>query len=175
MHVTTYTPRGGYAVRTRAVLGPIADAAARIADEAQAVARNASNLERLKVALVAFTARAAQFVAGGGSSSASSLPAAIERARAFIRARFAEPISVADVAEAAHLSPNYLSSVFKEATGKTVLDEIHRLRLDEARTRLAGTDASIKEIAMGLGFENQHYFSRFFRRATGMSPSEYRA
>jgi AraC-like DNA-binding protein len=175
MHITDYTPRDGYAIRVRTVLGPVGDAAERIAAEAQTAARGTSNLDRLKVALTAFTARASQFVAGGGTSNASSLPAAIERARAFIRARFAERISVADVAEAAHLSPNYLSSVFKEATGQTVLDEIHRLRLDEARSRLAESDDSIKEIAMALGFESQHYFSRFFRRATGMTPSEYRS
>lgn len=175
MHLTNYTPREGYAIRVRAVLGPMGDAAERITREAHAVARSQTNVNRLKVALSAFAARAAQFVAGGGTASASSLPAAIERARAFIRTRFAERISVADVAEAAHLSPNYLSSVFKEATGGTVLDEIHRLRLDEARTRLAESDPSIKEIAMALGFESQHYFSRFFRRATGMTPSEFRS
>jgi len=175
MHVTHYERRNGYAIPVRAALGPVGDAASRIAAEASAVSRGEPALDRLKVALAGFAARAAQFVAGGGNVAASTLPAAIERARAFIRARFADRISVADVAEAAHLSPNYLSSVFKEATGRTVLDEIHRLRMDEARARLAGSNASVKEIAMALGFESQQYFSRFFRRTTGMTPSEYRS
>lgn len=175
MHITHYAPRADYAVGLRASLGPVGDAAGRISATARGLTGGNGDLEQLKVALAAFAARAAQFVAGGGRQRLASHSAAVERASAFIRARFADRISVADVAEAAHLSPNYLSNVFKETTGHTVLDEIHRLRLEEARTRLAASGDSIKEIALALGFENQHYFSRFFRKATGMSPSEYRS
>jgi AraC-like DNA-binding protein len=176
LHVTSYVPSAGYRIRTRVELGRSGNSADRIARSVARAARDPAALRALKAALIAFTDRAAQFLqAGDASLPEAGLGAAVESARAFIRSHYAERISVADVAEAAHLSPNYLSSLFKDATGRTILEEIREFKLAEARSRLVESDAPVKEIARELGFESSHYFSRFFRRALGCTPSAYRA
>jgi two-component system response regulator YesN len=128
----------------------------------------------MRVALLGIAARAARFLAGGGRPGADDVSDAVRRAQLYIRESFTQRISIADVAEAAHLSPNYLSTVFREATGKTVLEFVHELKLAEAKARLCETGDPVKTIAHGLGFDSSHYFSRFFRHATGMTPSEFR-
>jgi len=176
LHVTHYTPKGGYVVDANRALGRPGSVADEIVSEMEEIASGGGSIERLRAALASFASRSAQFLlAGGREARSASLSVAVERARQFIRTRYAEPISVADVAEAAHLSPNYLSSVFKDATGHTVLEEIHGLKLAEAKSRLRESDAPVKQIARELGFDSAHYFSRFFHRATGATPSEYRA
>jgi AraC-like DNA-binding protein len=176
LHVSSYAPSTGYQIQTRAELGGSGDSAERIAGSIAGAAGDIAALKELKAALIAFASRGAQFLrAGGASLPKAGLSKAVESARAFIRSHYTERISVADVAEAAYLSPNYLSSLFKEATGRTILEEIHQLKLAEARSRLVESDAPIKQIAHELGFESSQYFSRFFRRALGCSPSAYRA
>lgn len=78
-------------------------------------------------------------------------------------------------ANALNLSPNYLSDLLKQETGKSAIEHIHFHLVQLAKDRLTGTDASISEIAYDLGFEQSQNFSRFFKKKTGESPSAYRA
>ncbi|MEM7037305.1 MAG: helix-turn-helix transcriptional regulator [Bacteroidota bacterium] len=73
-----------------------------------------------------------------------------------------------------NLSPKYLSDLLKSLTGKTALEHIHYQLIELAKNRLLGSEASISEIAYGLGFEYPQYFSRLFRKKTGMSPKAFR-
>jgi len=72
------------------------------------------------------------------------------------------------------VTPNHLNKSIKSVTGKTALLLLNEIRLMEAKTRLRNTDYSISEIAFQLGFEDQSYFSRFFKKYTGITPGEFR-
>lgn len=77
-------------------------------------------------------------------------------------------------ANALKITPNHLNKAVKAVTGKTAIGMFNEMRLTEAQLRLKHTDFSISEIAYQLGFEDHAYFSRFFRKATGNSPIEFR-
>jgi AraC-like DNA-binding protein len=62
----------------------------------------------------------------------------------------------------------------KQETGKTAIDLIHLYVISEAKNLLVGADHSVSEIAYELGFENPPYFSRLFKKETGMSPNEFK-
>lgn len=93
---------------------------------------------------------------------------------AVIEARYAEPISLKDVAHAVSLSPGHLTTVIRRKTGRTVLEWITERRLAEARRLLVETDRSIEEIGRAVGYAEAGYFVRSFRRAHGTTPAGWR-
>jgi AraC-like DNA-binding protein len=72
------------------------------------------------------------------------------------------------------ITPNHLNKSVKSVTGKTAIQLLNETRLAEAKSHLKHTDKTISEIAYHLGFEDQSYFSRFFKKATNISPMEFR-
>lgn len=82
--------------------------------------------------------------------------------------------SVRYFAEKLNISPNYLSDLLKKETGKNTQEHIHYQLLEKAKNRLLISANSVSEIAYELGFNYPQYFSRFFKKHTGMTPSEYR-
>ncbi|ANT65473.1 MULTISPECIES: helix-turn-helix domain-containing protein [Prosthecochloris] len=72
------------------------------------------------------------------------------------------------------LSPKRLNEILKKATGLTLTAILHYRLVMEARREIGYGDKTFKEIAYGLGFSEQAYFSRFFRKQTGMTPQEFR-
>jgi PAS domain S-box-containing protein len=101
----------------------------------------------------------------------SSLHAAIDLARR----RYAEPLKVAELAEAAGLSATQLERALRKAVGMSPKQLIVRTRLDEAMRRLDDTDHTVAAIAGECGFYDQSSFTRQFQRAVGMTPGAYRA
>lgn len=81
---------------------------------------------------------------------------------------------VQDFATELNLHPNYLNSVIKSKTGKTVNDWISKRILSSAKSLLKNTSFSLKEIAFKLGFSEPSHFSRFFKKHTQQSPNSYR-
>ncbi|EHQ24834.1 helix-turn-helix domain-containing protein [Mucilaginibacter paludis] len=77
-------------------------------------------------------------------------------------------------ADELHLSPRYLSDLLKQETGKTAMDLIQNFLVTEAKNLLNQGDLTINEIANLLGYENPPYFSRLFKKETGISPSLFR-
>ena len=73
-----------------------------------------------------------------------------------------------------YYSPNYLNGLIRKATDKSVLEHIHLEIINIAKTRLLNSDQSVSEIAFDLGFEYSQYFSRLFKKKTGVTPNEYR-
>lgn len=72
------------------------------------------------------------------------------------------------------LTPNHLGAVIKQASGLTARQWINRFVIQEAKVQLKYSNHSILEISEQLNFPNPSFFSRFFKRLTGMTPNEYR-
>jgi AraC-like DNA-binding protein len=77
-------------------------------------------------------------------------------------------------AQSLGISTNYLSRLVKQTTGRSPGTWIDIARIGRAKDLLSGSQDSVIDIAASIGLEDQSYFSRFFRRHTGMTPSEYR-
>lgn len=85
-----------------------------------------------------------------------------------------EPINVQLLAQRLHISPNYLSALFKSETGVRLTEYITNVKMQEAARLLRDTEKNIVEIAGILGYDNANYFSRLFKKHYGMNPSDYR-
>ena len=79
------------------------------------------------------------------------------------------------LADRCALSPNHLSSIFKTVTGKTISAYCGELRIQRAQELLATTPMKLRQIAEKLGYYDQYHFCKAFKKATGLSPSAYRA
>lgn len=73
------------------------------------------------------------------------------------------------------ITPKYLTTLIKRISGKSVSEWIDSYVILEAKTLLKYSDMSVQEIAYALNFPNQSFFGSYFKRNTGMSPSQYRA
>ena len=82
--------------------------------------------------------------------------------------------SIGALAKMTHLSESRFSHLFSEIVGISPQSYILRARTDMAKELLANTDLSVGQIATSVGFNDQNYFSRAFKRFTDMSPTEYR-
>ena len=82
--------------------------------------------------------------------------------------------SVAYIAEALHISPNYLSGLLKTLTGQNTQQHLHNKLIELAKEQLSTTSLSVSEIAYGLGFEHLQSFSKLFKTKTSVSPLEFR-
>lgn len=83
-------------------------------------------------------------------------------------------LTVAQVAEHLGYTPSYLSALFKRETGQTLYSYIQAKKLDEARAVLHCTRKPITMIASALGYHSISHFSKAFKAAEGVTPSEYR-
>ena len=72
------------------------------------------------------------------------------------------------------ITPKYLSKLVKEHTGRSASDWIESHVILEARAMLQNSDMTIQQIATSLNFSNQSFFGKYFKRATGISPKQYR-
>lgn len=82
--------------------------------------------------------------------------------------------SVQFIADALHVSPNYLSSLLKVLTGQSTQQHIHEKLIERAKERLSTTHLSVSEIAYELGFEHPQSFSKLFKTKTSLSPLAFR-
>jgi YesN/AraC family two-component response regulator len=95
-------------------------------------------------------------------------------AMAFIHEHYRDPVSRKDLAEAAGVSQEYLSTCFHRETGVTPSDYLERYRIKQARRLLETTDLPVTRVALEVGFFDSSYFGRVFRREVGVSPVAYR-
>ena len=82
--------------------------------------------------------------------------------------------SVKHFADKCRLSSNYFGDLVKKETGKTPMEFIQQKVIVIAKEELHSTDATITEVAYRLGFQSSQHFNRYFKRNTGMTPTEFR-
>ncbi|MFD2332895.1 helix-turn-helix domain-containing protein [Cohnella sp. GCM10020058] len=92
----------------------------------------------------------------------------------FIHNNFAEQLFVARIAAHCHCSESYINHLFKNKMGVTISHYINQQRVDHAKKQLTESGASIKEIAMNVGYNDPNYFSKVFGDLCGLSPTQYR-
>lgn len=92
----------------------------------------------------------------------------------YIHKHLGEDITRYSLAEIVHLSPDYLSHLFKQKTGFSLTNYIIEERIRESKRLLSDKKISIRDIAITCGFQNVSYFSRQFKKSTGMTPREFR-
>ena len=92
----------------------------------------------------------------------------------YMRKYYGEQISLEDVAAAGNVSGSYLSRLFKEEMGIGFNEFLTQIRLEESEKLLAETNLSVKEIAAMVGYLDEKYYSKLFKKMTGIKPTEYR-
>ena len=97
----------------------------------------------------------------------------IGRTKAFVEKNYARKLTLDDVAGAVYVNKSYLSRVYKQKTGENLFDTINRRKIEEAKRQIAEGKKKIWEIAELVGVEDTAYFSKMFKRYTGLSPREY--
>ncbi|MCL2743907.1 MAG: DNA-binding transcriptional regulator [Planctomycetaceae bacterium] len=93
----------------------------------------------------------------------------------FIRERACDGLTVQGVVKFSNLSHRTLARLIHKWTGRTIEQEIKRVRIETAKRLLKETDYSVKLIGMHCGFKEQEYFCYLFRGTTGMTPKEFRS
>lgn len=92
----------------------------------------------------------------------------------YIQKHYSEPLQLQTIAEQFGFSYTYLSNLFSEKSAETFTEYLNRIRIEKACEFLIQSDASISEIAWKTGYTDSSYFSRVFKKQTGMSPRTYR-
>ena len=99
---------------------------------------------------------------------------AVAAALRTIEARFREDLGVAEIAREVGISANYLSTMFRRATGKTISETISEVRVHAAKDLLLKRELRVVDVAERVGYRDEKYFTRVFRKVAGMSPAAWR-
>lgn len=91
-----------------------------------------------------------------------------------LSSHYPEELNMRDAAQMVNLSPYHFCRMFKRATGKTLVEYIHLLRVNQAERMLLETESSVAAIAEKVGFGSISYFSTVFKKHKNLTPTEYR-
>jgi two-component system response regulator YesN len=86
---------------------------------------------------------------------------------------YMEDLTLESLASEVHVTPQYLSKIFKQDTGVTFKTCLTDMRLTKAKVQMISTSDSIKDIAYQVGYNDPNYFVRLFKKVTGFTPGEY--
>ncbi len=98
----------------------------------------------------------------------------VELAREYVEEHYYENLMLADVAQKVGISSGYLSTLFQKQMSKGFVDYLNEVRIEYACTYLRQSYLKTYEIAYKVGFRDEKYFSKVFKKIKGQSPSEYR-
>ncbi len=98
----------------------------------------------------------------------------VAQAEAFMERSFWRSLTRADISRAVGMSEPHLGRLFRSSTGRSVLQRLIEIRIEHAKRLLRESDLQITQIALDIGINSFSHFSYTFKRATGLSPSDYR-
>ncbi|MGO5097370.1 helix-turn-helix domain-containing protein [Agathobaculum sp. LCP25S3_E8] len=93
---------------------------------------------------------------------------------AFIKEHLSEKLTLDQAAEQVYLSKSYFCRIIKDELGCTFTEYVNRLRIERSKTLLCATGMPIAEIACAVGFDDQSYFTRIFKKQIGIAPGKFR-
>lgn len=99
----------------------------------------------------------------------------IRNALHYMTDNYFEHLELSQIAEKVHLSPNYFSALFKKTLGTTFTEQLNIIRVEKSKHLLSSTRYSIAEIAIAVGFPDQSYFCKVFKRIVGTTPGKFRS
>jgi AraC-like DNA-binding protein len=102
------------------------------------------------------------------------LPMPVQKALEKMRLYFHQPLRVSELAHLAGMSESHFSRQFKSAIGTSPIDWLRRERINQAKRRLIESDDPIKEIARQVGYSDQFFFSKDFKKMTKLTPTQFR-
>jgi|GEM_PF-788336 len=98
----------------------------------------------------------------------------IQAIRDYMHRHFQDDLSLSVLSERFHFSPQYIAKKFKELYNTTVMTYLTELRMEKAKSLLIHTDMSVLDMAEALGYADENYFGKVFKKQTGLSPLQYR-
>lgn len=121
-------------------------------------------------ALIHLMLRAFEDVDGSGDFIPGKIAVRVNH---YLNEHFHEPLSLAHIAHAMHISRNYLATLYKQETSTTIGQALRRIRLEHAKKMLLETDLSAQQIARAVGYASPEHFSRVFQQQEGVPPGRY--
>jgi two-component system, response regulator YesN len=106
--------------------------------------------------------------------SAANTNVHIRNALNIMTERYNQPLTLSMVAGEIGLSANYVSALFQQVVGISFREQLSRIRVEESKRLLISTNYPLSAIALSMGFTDQSYFCKVFKRLTGITPSQYR-
>lgn len=98
----------------------------------------------------------------------------IKKSIQYISKNYAENLTLDTLANHVHLNPTYFSTIFKQSIGSSFKEYLNMVRVEESKRLLSNTNYSLIDIAVATGFEDQSYFTKVFKKYTGMTPKQFR-
>lgn len=98
----------------------------------------------------------------------------IKKANSYMEAHYSDEISLDSIAKEVNLSPYYFSHFYKEETGVNFSDRLMEIRMEKAKEYLIKPDSSIKDVSRQVGYADPNYFSKLFKKITGVTATEYK-
>jgi two-component system response regulator YesN len=99
---------------------------------------------------------------------------AVQKAADYIKANSDKKITIDEIAQIVYLSPCYLSRIFKQNLGCTLMEYLTQIRVENAKMMLRNPKYNITQVAEESGFEDPGYFTRVFKKIEGITPSRYK-
>ena len=99
----------------------------------------------------------------------------IRKALRFIADNYFEHLELAAVADFVQLSPSYFSTLFRQVVGMNFREYLAQVRVEESKRLLLSTEFSLADIAVSVGFPDQSYYCKVFKRTVGVSPGKFRS
>lgn len=93
---------------------------------------------------------------------------------AYLNDKYKEKITISELAFIFNTNRTTLCKEFKKATNSSILEYVNQIKLDRAKRKIIETNANFTEISNELNFESIHYFTKFFKKKTGVTPKEFR-
>ncbi|GIO62089.1 response regulator transcription factor [Paenibacillus cineris] len=113
-------------------------------------------------------------LAGDFRKMATSSSQIVQEAEKMIRTRYAENLSLQSVAAAVHVTPIWLSKLYKKEKGRTFIEELTNVRIARAKEMLGDTKYKIYQVSHQVGYKDPVHFTKLFKKLVGVTPKEFR-